>query len=158
MRGANMQKINSVILSLVLVIIGIIVLLLCIFVLPSLSQETSRINPEVAYLQYPILLGMYATAVPFFYAIYETVLMIQVAQRESVFSSRIVQGLNHIKYCAIAIIILYVLGIFVLDYTNAFPPLVAVTGIVILIITMVVALGAAFLKNVVHTSQLKESN
>ena len=152
-----MHKINSIALSSFIVFIGFIVLLLCIFVLPDLSKETAHMNPEVAFLQYPILLGMYATAVPFFYAIYETVIMIQITQRESIFSSRIVQGLNHIKYCAVAIIVLYVLGIFVLDYTNAFPPLVAVMGFVILIITIVVALGAAFLKNIVLTNHLKES-
>jgi hypothetical protein len=133
-------------------------LCLCVFVLPNLSQETVRMNPEVAFLQYPILLGMYATAIPFFYALYETVNMIYITQRESIFSSRIVQGLNHIKYCAFAIIVLYVLGMFVLDYTNAFPPLVAVMGIVILFVTIMVALGAAFLKNIVLTNQLKESN
>ena len=120
-----MQKLNSIILSSVIVLIGIIVLLLCIFLLPSLAQETVLIHPEVAYLQYPILLGMYATALPFFYAIYETVIMIQVIERESIFSSRIVEGLNSIKYCAFVIIGLYVLGFFVLDYTNAFPPIVA---------------------------------
>jgi hypothetical protein len=153
-----MQKINSILLSGVIVFIGVIVLCLCVFVLPNLSQETVRMNPEVAFLQYPILLGMYATAIPFFYALYETVNMIYITQRESIFSSRIVQGLNHIKYCAFAIIVLYVLGMFVLDYTNAFPPLVAVMGIVILFVTIMVALGAAFLKNIVLTNQLKESN
>ena len=153
-----MQKINSIALSSFIVFIGFIVFSLCIFVLPNLSQETAQMNPEVAFLQYPILFGMYATAVPFFYAIYETVVMIHVTQRESIFSSRIVQGLNHIKYCAFAIIVLYVLGIFVLDYTNAFPPLVAVMGFVIVIVTIVVALGAAFLKNVVLTNQWKTSN
>ena len=153
-----MQKINSIALSSFIVFIGVIVLSLCILVLPDLSQETAQMNPEVAFLQYPILFGMYATALPFFYALSETVLMIHIAQRESIFSSRIVQGLNHIKYCAFAIIVLYVLGIFVLDYTNAFPPLVAVTGFVIVIVTIVVALGAAFLKHVVLSNQLKTSN
>ena len=152
-----MQKINSIALSSFIVFIGFIVLSLCIFVLPNLSQETAQMNPEVAFLQYPILFGMYATAVPFFYAIYETVMMIQVTQRESIFSNRIVQGLNHIKYCAFAIIVLYVFGMFVLDYTNAFPPLVAVMGFVIVIVTIVVALGAAFLK-IVLTNQWKTSN
>ena len=153
-----MQKLNSTVLSSVIVLIGIIVLLLCIFLLPSLAQETVLLHPEVAYLQYPILLGMYATALPFFYAIYETVIMIQVIERESLFSSRIVEGLNSIKYCAFVIIGLYVLGFFVLDYTNAFPPIVAVMGVGILIVTIMVATGAAFIKNVLLKNQLKLSS
>lgn len=153
-----MQKLNSIILSLSTVLIGSIILLLCIFVLPRIAQETALLNPEVAYLQYPILLGMYATALPFFYAIYETVIMIQVTESESIFSSRIVQSLNYIKYCAFVIIVLYVSGIFVLDYANAFPPLIAVMGFAILIVTIMVAAGAAFIKNVLINYQLKLPN
>lgn len=153
-----MQKINSAILSSVVVLIGTIVLLLCVFVLPRLAQETVLIHPEVAYLKYPILLGMYATAVPFFYAIYETVIMIQVAQRISIFSSRITHGLNYIKYCAFVIIVLYVLGIFILDYANALPPVIAIMGMGILLVTIMVAAGAAFIKNVLIKNQLKLSN
>ncbi|WP_332645873.1 DUF2975 domain-containing protein [Lysinibacillus sp. 54212] len=141
-----MQKVSSAILISVIVLIDTIVLLLCIFALPSVAQETALIHPEVAYLQYPILLGMYATALPFFYAIYETVIMIGVAQRKSIFSSRIIEGLNYIKYCAFVIIALYVIGVFILDYANALPPIVAVMGFAILIVTMLVAAGAAFIK------------
>ncbi|MGE7923338.1 DUF2975 domain-containing protein [Viridibacillus arvi] len=74
--------------------------------------------------------------------------MIQVIECKSIFSNRIVQGLNHIKYCAFVIIVLYVLGIFVLDYANALPPVIAVMGFGILIVTIMVAAGAAFIKNV----------
>jgi len=152
------QKINSTILSSVIVLMGTIILLLCVFVLPRVAQETVLIHPEVAYLRYPILLGMYATALPFFYAIYETVKMIQAIECQSIFSNRIVQGLNHIKYCAFVIIVLYVLGIFVLEYANALPPVIAVMGFGILIVTIMVAAGAAFIKNVLIKNQLRLSN
>lgn len=143
-----MQKLNSIVLRTMIFSTGIVILLLCIFVLPKMAQETVQLNPEVAYLQYPILLGMYATAIPFFYALYETLNMMRIAERESIFSNCIVHGLNAIKYCAYVIITLYVLGFFLLDYTNALPPLVAIIGIVIIIVTSVVASGAAFLKNI----------
>lgn len=143
-----MQKLNSIVLRTMIFLTGIVILLLCIFVLPKMAQETVQLNPEVAYLQYPILLGMYATAIPFFYALYETLNMMRIAERESIFSNHIVHGLNAIKYCAYVIITLYVLGFFLLDYTNALPPLVAIIGIVIIIVTSVVASGAAFLKNI----------
>lgn len=149
-----MQKLNSIILRTVIISTGVLVLLLCIFVLPWLAQETAHLNPEVAYLQYPILLGMYATAIPFFYALYETLKMITIIDRESVFSSRLEQGLNYIKYCAYVILVLYISGFFLLDYTNALPPLVAVIGIVIILITILVAAGAAFLKHVLIKNRL----
>ena len=150
-----MQKISSVVLSAIIVFIGSIVLLLCVFVLPRLAEETVLIHPEVAYLKYPILLGMYATAVPFFYALYETVMIIQIAWRNSIFSSGIIQGLNTIKYCAFIISGLYVLGISILDYTDALPPIIAVMGFAILIVTMLVAAGAAFLKNILLKNQIE---
>lgn len=148
-----MQKINSIFLRTVIISTAILVLLLCVFVLPVVAQETARLNPEVAYLHYPILLGMYATSIPFFYALYETVRMIRIIERESIFSNRLEQGLNYIKYCAYVILILYISGFFLLDYTNALPPLVAVIGIVIIFITMLVAAGAAFLKHVLIKSR-----
>ena len=150
-----MQKISSVVLSAVIVFIGLIVLLLCVFTLPWAAEETVRIHPEVAYLKYPILFGMYATAVPFFYALYETVKMIQISRRTSIFSSRIIQGLDYIKYCAFAIIGLYIAGICILDYANALPPIIAAMGFAILLVTVMVATGAAFIKNVLLKTQMK---
>ena len=149
-----MQKLNIIFLRTVIISTGLLVLSLCVFVLPSLAQETAHLNPKVAYLQYPILLGMYATAIPFFYALYETLKMITLIERESVFSILLEQGLNYIKYCAYIILVLYISGFFLLDYTNALPPLVALIGIVIILITILVATGAAFLKYVLIKSRL----
>ena len=143
-----MKRINSVMLSLVIVSLGMIVLLLCVYLLPILAKETVAMHPEVAYLQYPILLGLYATAVPFFYALYESVSMIYMIEQKSLHSSRIVKGLNYIKYCAFVIITLYVAGFIILDTANAFPPIMAVVGIIIIVVSMMVATGAAFIKNV----------
>lgn len=80
--------------------------------------------------------------------------MIQVTQRESIFSSCIVQGLNYIKYCAFVIIGLYILGILVLYYANALPPVISVMGIGIILVTILVASGAAFIKNELIKNQL----
>ena len=141
-----MEKIYGKLLSFTTTFIGIIVLLLCIFVLPQIAAETVRIHPEVHFLKTPILLGMYATAIPFFYALFETVKIIRIAERNSFFSEDILSGLNHIKVCAITILSLYVLGFILLNYSNALPPLIALMGIVIMIISTMVALGASFIK------------
>ncbi|MEK3765935.1 DUF2975 domain-containing protein [Solibacillus sp. FSL K6-4121] len=144
-----MKRINSILLSLGIVVIGIIVLFLCVYLLPILAQEAATVHPEVAYLQYPILLGLYATAIPFFYALYESLNMIYVIERKSLFSSSIIKGLNYIKYCAFIIIALYVAGFIILDTANAFPPIMAVAGVVIIAVSIMVATGAAFIKNVI---------
>ncbi|MEK4130025.1 DUF2975 domain-containing protein [Solibacillus sp. FSL W8-0474] len=143
-----MKKINSVLLSLGIIAMGIIVLFLCVYLLPILAQEAAAVHPEVAYLQYPILLGLYATAIPFFYALYESLNMIYVIERKSLFSSSIIKGLNYIKYCAFIIIALYVAGFIILDTANAFPPIMALAGLVIIIVSLMVATGSVFIKNV----------
>lgn len=154
----RMQKINYDFLSSTLILTCIFFLLMCVFVLPRIAQETVLIHPEVTYLKYPILLGMYATVLPFFYAIYETLIMIKIIECQSIISSRIVQGLNRIKYCAFVIILLYVIGIFTLDYANALPPIIAVMGSGILLVTIMVAAGSAFIKNILIKNQSKLSN
>ena len=148
-----MQKINSILLSFVTIFIGLIVLLLSIFVLPHLATETVRIHPEVDYLKYPVLLGMYATAIPFFYAIYETFHMIRIVERETLFSQGVLNGLNRIKFCAMTIITLYVLGFMLLNFTNALPPLIAIIGLVIILITILVAVGAAYFRTLLRMQQ-----
>ena len=153
-----MKKFHVYALTSILVVIASIILLLCIFALPQVAQETARLNPEVAYLQYPILLGMYATAVPCLYAIYETIKIIHMMERQEIFTNRIAQALNRIKYCAFTIITLYVAGIIILDAANAMPPLVALMGMTILIVTVLVASAASFLRNVVVKNNMQLSN
>ena len=46
--------------------IGIIMLSLFIFALPSLAKYSVEMNPEYANLQYPVLIGLYLTGIPFF--------------------------------------------------------------------------------------------
>lgn len=149
-----MRKWNAIVLSSFLILVGVIVLLLCGFVLPNLAEETVRHSPEVAYLQYPILLGMYATAIPFFYAIYATVDMIFTIERESIFSHKLSKSLTHIKYCAMTIITLYILGFFILDASNALPPLVAVLGISIIVISSIVATASTFIKHAISKESI----
>ena len=51
-------------------IIGIVVLILCIYWLPSLANKTADMYPEYAHLKLPTLIGMYLTLVPFIFALY----------------------------------------------------------------------------------------
>lgn len=147
-----MQKMNAIALQVVIALVGVVILLLCVFVLPSVAASTARLNPEVAYLHYPILFGMYATAIPFFYALVETVRIIRISAREGMFAKEIGVSLNRIKYCAFTIIGLYVAGFIVLDTANAMPPIIGVLGVVITLLTVMVATGAMFIRHVLQTN------
>ena len=121
---------------------------MCAFVLPSIADDVVRHSPEVAHLQYPILLGMYATAIPFFYAIYATMMIIFTAEKESIYAEMIKGYLTQISYCAAVIILLYIVGFTILDVSKALPPIVALLGVIIIIVSSIVATAALFIKNV----------
>lgn len=87
--------------------LGLIVLALCIFVVPSISQEAARAFPDVAGWQYPVLAAVYLTAAVFYVAAYHTVRLLAYIDTDTAFSQGSATALQRIKYCAIAITLLY---------------------------------------------------
>ncbi|MER2127853.1 DUF2975 domain-containing protein [Solibacillus sp. FSL H8-0523] len=143
-----MKRFSAMLLSTFLVGLGIIVILLCVFILPRLALETVTHSPEVAYF----LFGLYATAVPFLYAIYETLHMIQIIEKQSITSKQLLQGFTRIKYCGIVIAALYIAGIIILDTANALPPAMALLGVIILFITGMVITVSIFMRHAIGKS------
>ncbi len=143
-----MKKLIAYVLSGLLICIGLIIFLMCAFVLPSIADDVVRHSPEVRYLQYPILFGMYATTIPFFYAIYATIGIIFTAERKGLYEQKIKRYLTQISYCAAMIIVLYIIGFTILDVSRALPPMVAVLGVFIIVVSSVVATAALFISNV----------
>ncbi|API91399.1 MULTISPECIES: DUF2975 domain-containing protein [unclassified Virgibacillus] len=127
--------------------IGIVVLGLCIFALPSLAKSSAEMFPEFAYLRYPVLLGLYLTAVPFFYALYQAMKLLHFIDNRKAFSDLAVYTLVRIKYCASMISILYVIGMIFLLTQNALHPSIAIMGLVILFSSIVIMLFSAVLQS-----------
>lgn len=105
-----MKRGSTIFLKIAVFLIGVIVLSLCIFFLPWLANDTAEMFPEFAFLQYPVLLGLYVTTIPFFVALYQAIRLLKLIDNEDAFSESSVNSLNLIKYCAITISILYVIG------------------------------------------------
>ena len=91
------MKRETLFLKVAVILIGILVLGLCIFGLPLFAN----------YLHFPVLIGMYAAAVPFFFALYQTLKLLSYIDKNIAFSELSVKALKNIKYCAITISILY---------------------------------------------------
>ncbi|MBK3493837.1 DUF2975 domain-containing protein [Viridibacillus sp. YIM B01967] len=139
--------------------IGIIILALCVFWLPGLARDTAEAFPEYASLRFPVLLGLYATAIPFFLALYETLELLKYIESKNAFSDLAVISLKYIKYCAITIIILYVIGLFLLVSKNALHPGIGVIGVVIIFATLVILLFTAVLQGLLKSAlELKSEN
>jgi len=97
---------------------------------------------------------MYATAIPFFYAIYATIKIIFTAEKESIYAEEISGYLTQISYCAAVIILLYIAGFTILDVSKALPPIVAILGIIIIIVSSIVATAASFIRGVLTDTAL----
>ena len=154
------MKRETLFLKVVVVLMGIPVLGLCIFGLPELA-DFEEWMPERAYLQYPFLIGMYATAVAFFFALYQTLRLLSYIDENNAFSVLSVKALKNIKYCAIAISILYVAEmpvIFLMAQTDDAPGLAAL-GLIIAFASFAVAVFAAVLQKLLKNAiDIKSEN
>ncbi|NEY71418.1 DUF2975 domain-containing protein [Bacillus mesophilus] len=126
-------------------LVGIVILCLCLFCLPSLAGYSAAMNPEYAYLKYPVLIGIYITAIFFFFSLLQATKLLNYIHNKNAFSELAANALRQIKNSAINIMVLYVIGMFGLAFVNALHPGVAIIGMVIVFTTLVIAVFAAVL-------------
>lgn len=101
------KRVSTLFLKAVLLIIGLLVLALCVFsFLPMWDGGTAAL-PEYTYVLYPGLIGLYATAIPFWLALYQAFKLLQYIDKNNAFSELSIKALRNIKFCAIAMSALY---------------------------------------------------
>src|SRR4051812_5843574 len=112
----------------VVIVIGAIVLGLCAFALPA------GITSDATGMYRPILAGLYIPAIPFFYALYQTLALLNYIDKNKAFSNLSVDALKRIKLCAVVIAGMFAAGMpyiyFVADKDDA--PGVVMVGLVII--------------------------
>jgi len=131
------------------------VLALCIFGLPA------GIKSDASGYYRPILLGLYATAVPFFIALYQTLKLLHHIDKDRAFSQLSVNTLERIKYCAVTIGGMFTAGMpyiyLVADRDDA--PGVAALGFVIIFASIVVAVFAGLMQKLLQNAiDIKSEN
>lgn len=155
------MKRETLFLKFVVVLMGLPVLALCIFLLPGLSEYVVEITPKFSYMKYLFLIGMYATAIVFFFALYQTLRLLSYIDKDKAFSELSVSALKNIKYCAITISSLYVAELpiiyLIADADDA--PGVMLIGLVITFAAMAIAVFAAVLQKLLrHAIDIKSEN
>ena len=150
-----MKRGSTMILRAVIFLIGAGVLALCVIVLPA-----AIVSEEAGYYR-PLLLGMYVPALPFFAALYQTLRLLSYIDQNKAFSPLSVKALKKIKYCAIAISVLYASGmpyiVYVADRDDA-PGAVAI-GLIIIFASFVIAVFAAVLERLLQNAiDIKSEN
>ncbi len=149
-----MKKVSTNFLRCAIAVIGAGVLALCIFALPSMWKGASAEFPMASYSIFLIMIGLYITAVPFFIALWQTLKLLRLIDQNKAFSDLSVAVLKNIKYCAIAISVLYVGGVPLLfpiaDADDA--PGLLIIGAAIACAPIVVAVFSAVLQKLLQNA------
>lgn len=154
-----MEKGSTFFLKLALCLIGITILALSIFWLPSLANYTANEFPEVAFLRNPVLIGIYVTVIPFFIALYKSFRILHYIDHNGAFSSLSVKALKTIKQCALVISMIYVIGCLFLFIQNALHPGIALIGLIIIFASITIAVFSAVLQKLLHDAiEIKSEN
>lgn len=155
------MKRETLFLKAVIILMAIPVLAVCIFVVPPLSSFVAEIIPQWAFLQYVFLVAMYLTAVAYFTALYQTLKLLGYIDKNIAFSERSVKALKNIKYCAIAITVLYILCLPIILYMAQVDdaPGLGGIGMIITFGAMVIAVFAAVLQKLLQNAiDIKSEN
>jgi len=155
-----MERGSTKFLKIFIFIIGAAVLAFCIFWLPWSADHALETNPGLSYLKYPVLIGLYSTAVPFFFALYKALKILGYIDSREAFSQLSVSALKHIKYSAAAIGILYASGTSGLLLAVSEKHLqIAALGVLVVLASAVVAVFAAVLQKLLEEAiSIKSEN
>lgn len=146
-----MKNKSTLFLKITIILIGLPVLALCILWLPSV----------VDYLPLLVIVGLYITAISFFFALFQTLKLLSYIDKNEAFSKLSVSALRNIKLCALTICLLYVIiipAIYPLADADDAPGLLAIP-IVFFFASSVIAVFAAVLEKLFKEAlNLKSKN
>lgn len=139
---------STLFLRIVVLAFAAIVLGLCVFALPAgiVSDKTSMYRW--------ILLGLYVPAIPFFYAIFQTMKLLRYIDHNTAFSNESIAVLRAIKYCGTIIAGLFCAGmpyIFYVANKDDAPGVVAI-ALVIISASVAIAVFAAVLQRLLQNA------
>lgn len=157
-----MKRGSTIFLKLAVFLIGIPILALCIILLPIFIRSIVAMKAEYARLLIPVIIVMYTSAIPFFYALYQAFKLLNSIDKNKAFSEESVNSLKRIKYCAVAVGLLYTLGtipnLFIIAELDDSPGLGGI-ALVIPFFSMVIAVFAAVLQRLlIEVLDIKRDN
>lgn len=150
-----MKRGSTLFLKGVIILIGVSVLAFCFIALPI-----GILTDKVGYYR-PLLVGMYAPAIPFFIALSQALKLLGNIDKNMAFTELSVVAFKNIKYCAITIGTMFAAGMpyifYVADLDDA--PGVAAIGFVIVFASFVIATFAAVLQKLIQNAiDIKSEN
>lgn len=154
MKNALKTQGSTLFLRVAIIVIGLLVLMLCLVVLPAGIQTDA-----VGYAA--VIWVMYGTTLPFYYALYQALKLLEYIDTKKAFSQRSVKALKHIKISAMVISGAYALCLpyiyYLADQDDA--PGAVIIGLVLTFAPLVMAVFAAVLQKLLQAAvALKSEN
>ncbi|MFC4601728.1 DUF2975 domain-containing protein [Cohnella hongkongensis] len=156
-----MERGTTLFLKAAVIVIGIPILAIFIFGVPEIADFAADLYPEQAYLRYLVFVDLYATAFPFYFALYQAYKLLTYIDKNQAFSDLSVQVLRKIKACAFVISGLFALGmpLFYLLAERDDAPGIILIGMVLIFASMVIAVFAAVLQKLLKEAiDIKSEN
>lgn len=143
-----MERGTTLFLKAAVIVIGIPVLALCVFLVPEIANFAVELYPDFSILKYLVFIDLYASAIPFYIALYQAFKLLGYIDKNQAFSESSVQVLKNIKYCAFTISGIFVMGmpLFYLMAERDDAPGIIVIGMVLIFAAMVITVFAAVLQ------------
>ena len=155
------MKRETLFLKAAVILMGFPVLAMCIFLVPEIANFAAELFPDWAYMKYLVFIDLYATAIPFYFALYQAFKLLSYIDTNQAFSELSVKALKNIKNCAITISILYVAGMplfYLMGEVDDAPGSILI-GMVMIFASMVVAVFAAVLQKLLKNAiDIKSEN
>ena len=156
-----MEKVTTVFLKIAVIFLGVPVLALCIFLVPEMAALPAKFLPEFALIKYLVFIIFDASAIPYYFALYQAFKLLRYIDKNKAFSDLSVKALKKIKYSAITISILHVLvlPLFYIFAEVDDAPGVIFVGLVVPFASMVIAVFAAVLQKLLQEAiDIKSEN
>jgi hypothetical protein len=155
-----LREVTTLFLKIAVFIIGLPVLALCIFLVPHIAKFAAELYPSFAPMKYLVFIVMYGAAVPFYFALYQAFNLLRYIDENTAFSELSVKALKNIKFCAITISGLYVLGLPLFRFiAMKVDPPIGLIGLIIILASLVVAVFAAILQRLLQEAiNIKSEN
>lgn len=154
-----MKRYSTLFLKLALIIVGIPVLLFCIYGVYWLLNHT--VKPEYQYILYPIVIVIYFSVIPFYIAVFHAFKLLCYIDHNNAFSQLSVKALKNITFCAFSFSALYVTimpFIYVLAEKDDSPGLIII-GMIPTFASLVIAVFAAVLQKLFEEAfEIKSEN
>ncbi len=137
----------------VILLVGVLMVLFCIFIVPLVKNECTYVYPEYASYAFPAMIYLYITAIPFFIALFSVVKICGYVANDQPFSEQNVRLLHIIEGCAGSEMVFYTALLVALSAVNLLHPSLFILFTVIDLTAVVLLLFSAVLAALVQRAR-----